>query len=358
MRSLRHFAAALVLLVAVTEEAKEVKYKEFPFEVREGDRLSVVGANGSVRLISANRPLVKVVEPSAAITGANNGILRVRKSLAAQAPTRAQEGFDQWTFTVRREENMLRIEAKGPDSKSDWDAQLKAGYPELHFEIEMPVVPTEVAIREGRVEAQNWKGALGIYVVEGAVRLAKNEGPLRVQVQRGEIRIDGHKGRVEIDGFNPKTQLTNLEGDLRLDNFAGESAVQDVKGQLRLKAFSGQTTVSKLDGGCDFELGRGSLSLQGLDGSLRGQLDNGSVSAKITGEPEVNIESQEGSVSLNVPNGSGAMIRLQTEEGALNAPSQLGTSKTSTQRFVSGRLGGTGKGSVFVKTKTGNVKLQ
>lgn len=337
---------------AANADSREVKYKDYSIELREGDRVSVTGVKGSVRLVSSPRALL-----SASGSGPANGTLRVRKTISTKAPARALEGFDQWTYTVRREENVVRIESKGPDSKADWDAQMKAGFPELIFELEAPAVPVEIALREGRMEAQNWKAPLSVHIVDGDVRLLKNEGALRVQVQRGQIRIDGHKGRVDVDGFNPKMQLANLDGDLNLDNFAGDSALQNLKGSLRLKAFSGQTVATQVDGACDFELGRGSLNLQGLDGGLRGQLDNGSISAKILGEPEVNIEAQEGSVSLNLPAGSGANVRLQTEGGILNAPPQLPTSRSSTQRFVQGRLAGSGKGSVFVKTRSGNVKV-
>ncbi|MCM2281675.1 MAG: DUF4097 domain-containing protein [Bdellovibrionaceae bacterium] len=341
--------------MAARSEAREVKFKDYPLEVREGDRVHLTGVNGSVRLIPVTKALLPAVAPAAGAVP--NGLLRVRKVLSDKAPARVLEGFDQWTFTVRRDESVWRIEVKGPDAKSDWEAQLKAGFPEFQFEIESPSVPVEVYFREGRFEAQNWKAPLVVQVNEGQARLAKNEGPLRIQLQRGEVRVDGHKGRIEIDGFNPKIQLSNIEGDLNLDNFAGESALQTLKGSLQLRAFSGQTVAGNIGGGCDFELGRGSLSLQGLEGGLRGQLDNGSVSAKLSGEPEVNIESQEGSVSLRLPADSGAQVRLQTEEGSLQAPSQLGTSKTSTQKFVTGRLSGSGKGSIFVKTKTGNVRL-
>lgn len=340
---------------AARAEAREVKFKELAFLLREGDRIRVVGAKGHVRLIAASRPLADATAPENKT--APNALLRVRKVLDDKASSRAKEGFDQWTYSLRKEDNVTYIEARGSDAKSDWEAQLKDGFPEFVFEIEAPPVAAEINLREGRFETQNWKAAVAVQIVEGQVRMAKNEGPLRVQVQRGEVRIDGHKGRVDIDGFNPKTHLTEIDGDLNLDNFAGDSVLQGLRGSLRMTAFSGQTTASKVDGGCDFTVGRGFLNLQGLEGGLRGQLGNGSVVAKLLGEPEVNIEAKEGSVSLRLPPSSGASVRLQTEDGNLSAPAQLTSSHTATRKVVAGRLSGTGKGSVFVKTKTGNVRL-
>lgn len=354
------FSVTIFLWSTRTLAAREIRYKDYAFELREGDRLVVADMRGSVKLIPSGRPLLKSIGSSDGAATKNatmNALVRVRKVMPDKVAG-GSDVFEQWSFTVRRDENVVHLEAKGPDARADWEAQLKNGFPELQFEIEAPSVPAEVVLREGVVSAQGWKNSLYIQVLEGQVRLAKNEGTLRLQVQKGEARVDGHKGRVEFDGFNPKLRLDSVDGDVTLANFSGESSVNKLKGNLQMKAYSGQTVVTEADGGLDFDVGRGSLSVQGLDGSLRGQLDNGSVSAKLVGDPEVNIEAQEGSVSLRVDSQAGASVRLQTEEGVLRAPDELPTSKTSTHKLVTGRLKGAGKGSIFVKTKSGTVVLR
>jgi hypothetical protein len=372
-------SVALVSVCALPAMAREVRYKDFAFELHEGDRVSLVGVQGSVKLISNSKrllpaaasgvlsgselsgeemsaPLAAAAAVSTSAAGANNAFLRVRKNLSDKAPNR--DVFDHWTFTVRREENQVRIEAKGPESKIDWDAQLKAGFPELHFELEMPPVPVELVLWNGQVQVQNWKSSLAVQVVAGQVVLAKNEGTARIQVQKGNVRVDGHKGRLEVDGFTPKMQIQDLEGDLLLDNFAGESTIGTAKGNLRLNAFSGQTQIAKIDGNLDFELGRATLQVRDLDGSLRGQVDKGSVSVQIRDEPDVNIEAQEGTVSLQLAPTAAPVVRLQTEDGNLLVPDGLETTKTSTYKLVAGRLKGGGKGTIYVKSKAGTIRVR
>ncbi len=383
----------LGLLISGFADAREVKYKDYLFEVRPGDRLIVAGAKGSVRLISRT-PIERVAEKNAikstskasakssqkldnaaaqrafatrplAGEGATladpgaNAVLRVRKVMSDKLGAKGNEIFDQWAYTVHRDENVVRIESKGPESRTDWSNQIKDGImPEIHFELETPAVPVEIALRDGSIQAKGWRHNLTVQLLNGQVRLAQNLGILRVQVQRGEVYIEDHDGRIDVDGFNPQVKLSSIEGDLSLTNFAGDSAIQGLKGNLSLKAFRGQTLVSRMDGGVDFELGRATLNLQDLEGSLRGQLENGSVVAKLVSESDINIESQTGSVVLHLGVKPAVSVRLQTEDGNLNAPDELATSKTSTQKLVSGRLNGGGKGTVFVKTKTGNVTLR
>jgi hypothetical protein len=349
-------AIAFSTLVSASAQAKEVKYKDFNLELHEGDRLSITALRGSIKLTPTGKALVKAtgenVQPAEGAPG--NGSIRVRKA-AGVGP--ALEAFEQWTFSVRREGNIVRVEAKGPDNKGDWETQLRSGVPDLHFEIDAPAVPVEAALREGSITATGWKNSLVLQVIEGKITASKNEGMLKAQAQRGEIKIDNQKGRTEADGFNPKIAITAQEGELFVDNFSGESNVQGVKGHLQTTSFSGQTNVTKVEGGADFQVGRGTLHLTDLTGALRGKLDNGSVVAKLNGEPEVNIESQEGGVSLDLPNGASPNVRLQTEDGNLVAPGELAQSKAGGQKILAGRLGGGGNGSVIVKTKSGNVRL-
>ncbi len=390
---LSYFFAASLSPVSV--EAREIRYKDYLFEVRPGDRLVIAGAKGSVRLIS-RAPIESEKSPSKSTSSkaskaaskadrkadnaalekafttrplagegatladpAANAVLRVRKVINDKLGSKGAEIFEHWGYTVRRDENVVRIETKGPESRTDWSSQIKDGtMPEIHFELEAPPVSVEVALRDGAIQARGWRNNLTLQIINGHVRLAQNLGVLRVQVQRGELQIEGHDGRLDVDGFNPHIRLAAIEGDLSLANFAGDSSIQDLKGNLSLKAFSGQTVANKIDGGVDFELGRASLNLQGLDGGLRGQLENGNVSAKFLSESDVNIESQAGSVVLNLSTKPAISVRLQTEDGTLNAPDELPISKTSTHKLVVGRLNGGGKGTVFVKSKTGNVTLR
>ncbi len=349
------FCSVFTLLLPLNANARDVKYKDFILQLHEGDRLNIVSIKGSVKVTPNSKLLMPGISAalSPAEGAAGNGVIRVRKSGTGAA----ESNFDSWTFSVRREGNIVRVEAKGPDGKNEWEQQIKSAMPELHFEIDAPAVPLEIAQREGVVNVSGWKNSIHVQLVEGQTKFAKNEGSLRAQVQRGEVRIDTHKGRVEVDGFNPKVIATGIEGDTTLDNFAGETSVTTVKGNLQVTTFSGQTMAAKIGGSVDFQVGRGTLNLQDLTGSLRGKLDNGSLIAKISGEPEVNIESQEGGVSLDISPGASPTVRLQSEEGNLTAPGDLASSKQGANKVLAGRLNGGGNGSVIVKTKTGNVRV-
>jgi hypothetical protein len=346
MRKVAALFLSVFVLLPMLLEAREAKYKDSSIEIGPDDRLVIIGFKGTVQL-----------------TGVPGGkgsslILKARKSISDKAAAVALEAFESWSFSLRREDKVVRLEMTGPTSRTDWQSQLKSGFPEFTLEIQSPSVPTEIAWREGNVNITGWRSNASITAVDGAVKLAKNEGDIRVQLQKGEIALQNHKGRVEIDSHMARVAITHVEGDVNLENFSGDSNLQDAKGSLRLRSVSGATLVSKSSGSVDFENGRAGLSIQGFDGQIRGQTEEGPVSAQIEGETDVHIESVQGHVSLKLPPNSGAQVRLQTEDGQLTGPDSLSSARGAESKTLAGKLGGQVRGNVVVKTKSGNVRIR
>ncbi len=332
-------------LFSVQAAAKETRYNPYPLEIATTDRLVVSLAKGTVKLI----PLAPGKTPS----------LSAKKVVGDKASAEDLAKFEQLSFVVRRDANVVSIETKGPDTKEAWAQWMKAGSPELVLEIEAPVVPAEIWVREGAVSAQNWKESLMASVVTGSVKTAQTEGALRVGIQRGEVKIEKHRGPAEVDSYGAKLTASEIEGDLDLSNFGGESTLTQVKGTIGVRTHAGGLAINKSSGSVDFMTGRGGVQLAGFEGPVRGQTDQGNVSAQIEGEAEVNIESNQGIVSVKLPSDSGATVRLQTEEGSLALPEAVRAPASAQQKVFSSRLEGDGpKGSVQAKSKSGTVRLR
>lgn len=338
--------ALLAVLAFPAAHGKETRYKDFPLDVRDGDRLVIQGLKGHVKLTpqAPGKPAV----------------LRARKAIADKSAADDLARFDALSFAVRRDTNTVTIEIKGPDSKLAWNQWLKPSAPELNFEIEAPQVPVEVNVREGILTVQNWKQALFIGLVSGAIRTTATEGQMRAQIQRGEIKIEKHRGRVEVDSYGAKLSLQELEGDLDLTNFAGESNLNLVHGNIDVRSQAGAVALGKSSGSFDFILGRGSVVVSGFEGSVRGQTDQGAVAATLEGESDVHIESNQGPVTVKLPANSGASVRLQTDEGSLAAPEAIASGAAAARaKVLSGRLNGTGpKGAVAIKSKSAPLRVR
>jgi hypothetical protein len=324
--------------------AREVRFKEIPLEIKEGDRLVITGLRGHVRLMAAAE--------------GKGGVLRARKTMTKTSPETAQK-FESLGFAVLRDGAALVIEARGPEGKEAWASWIKEGGVDLNLELELPPGPAEVHLREGQLSVQNWKGSVTANLVSGQIRVAQSEGPLNLQIQRGDVRVDGHRGRVDLDSYAARLAVQDLEGDLHLTNFSGESVLSAVRGNVEMKAHSGSSSIAKSYGSMEFQNGRGTLNFNGFEGPVRGKNDQGAITLALEGEAEVAVESNLGSVAVRMPANSGAVIRLSTEEGVISAPESVKTGGGSAAKSAMGRLSGDGpKGRVEVRTKSGGIRLR
>ena len=345
MRSSLLLTLSLALVPALVPSlsfAKEVRYKDYSLEIKDGDRLVLIGLKGTVRMAPA--------------TGLTGGVMRVRKAVGEKASAADLAAFEATSFNVRREGNQLIIEQKSTDPRLVFDAAAVKGHPELDYEILAPMVPTEVAVRDAQVQIRDWKQSLALEIVAGSVTTTATEGPLRIQIQRGEVHVNQHKGRLAIDSYTAKVAVHEVEGDVELQNFNGETSMSDVIGSLDVRGQGGAISITKSSGAIDFLTGHNSLTLSGFQGPVRGSVDQGTVNVSLEGEVEVRIESNQGAVNVKLPADSGASVRLQSEDGSLTAPDSI--KAVGRSKILSGHLKGEGpKGSVAMKSKSGALHV-
>ena len=325
--------------------AKEVRYKEMPIDIKAGDHLIISCFHCVVHLTQTPQGQAPT--------------LKARKFTSDKASNEENAKLDTLSFTVKHEGTAVVIESKPPDSKVGWLALLKSPGPTLEFDLNAQAVPVEVLDREGQVTLQSWNQPASISMVTGSIHTSGTEGALKLQLQRGDIRLEKHRGQAEVDSYGAKLVIQEMEGDLDLTNFGGESALTGVHGHVGVQIHAGSLGLNKSSGSLEFLNGRGGLNIQGFDGPIHGQTDQGTVVAVIEGETEVNIESNQGPVTVHLPSKSGASVHLESEEGLLAAPEPIRIVNAASRRTANGRLAGTGpKGTVAVKSKSGAIRVR
>lgn len=347
LRVFRVFALILagVSLMSVTAQAaKEVRFKEYPFEIARGERLIVQGLRGAVKLT--------VVGPG------KTPVVRARKVVVDASKPGASERFDNLSFTVRREGGMVIVEPKGPSTRQEWIEWTRPSQPELSFEIEAPSTPAEVHVHSGSVTASGWKDQLAVTIQEGRVTTTDGEGAARVSILRGSVSIDKQKGPVEIESHAAKVSVSNVEGDVQVHSFAGENTVNSVKGDVTIRAKAGAVNLTKITGSLTFDNGRGKFDGTAIDGAIRGTNDDGSVSLQLTGEADVSIETQDGSVGVKPPSGAGVLLKLSSDEGPIVAPDSVNVPRVAGPKSVVSRLDGAPKGVIVLKAKRGTIRVR
>lgn len=344
------FFVPAFLFIAVsfawTAEAREIRYKDYPLEIRESDQLVFQFMRGSLKVVGA----------------ANSGspaVLRAKKVVRDSASESELAEFENFSFVVRRTGSTLVIETNRPEDRTGWIKALEStAGPEMHFELVAPSVPVEVSIRSGEVQAQNWKESLSITLVDGKVKTNSGEGPLKVQIQRGEVRVDEQRGNVAVDSYAAKVTLNSVRGDLSLSNFAGDSSLNEIRGHLNLVGSSGAMNITQSSGSADFSMMRGAFNMTTFEGPVKGYTGQGPVTVAIKGEADVQVESDQAPVTVKLPANSGARLNVQTETGYLRLPDPLQKNLAGARRYT-GRLQGAGeKGGVNVKSKSGFIRIQ
>lgn len=338
-----NFLILSLINVAPANAAKDVKFKDYAFEMSRGEKLIVQGVRGSVRLI----PLAPGRTP----------VVRARKILT-DAKGSGAEHFDALSFSVRRENGTVIVEPRGPSTRQEFLDWSRPGQPELAIEIEAPSTPAEVHFHTGAVTANGWKDQLAVSLQEGRVTTTDGEGALRTALLRGDVKVDKQKGAVEVESHAAKVSISNVTGDVRVHNFAGDSTVSSVKGDVSVRAKTGAVSLTKVDGGLEFDNGRGRLEGTAVEGAVRGVNDEGTVSLQLAGEADVSIESQDGAVAVKPPSGTGALLKLSSEEGQIVAPDSVQSPRNAGAKSLVARMDGAAKGVIVVRSKRGTIRVR
>ncbi len=345
-------AAALVFAACIlsgfsAEAAREVKFKDYPLEITKGDRLVVSGVRGQVRLIPLGEAGGKTGSPVVRARKVTNDKLGETTAL-----------FESISFQTRREGSTVFVEIKGPDSRQGYIALAKPGAPELSFDIESPSTPAEIHMHSGNVIANGWKNSLAVTMSDGKVLLSDGDGGVRVLLTRGELQLNKHKGDAELEIHGGKSSLSQVQGDVRLFAFAAESSVQQLTGKLRYRGKAGSLNLNKIDGDFQFENGRGGIAATALNGAVRGSTEDGAINLQLAGETDVSVETDDGSVTVKPPGGTGALLRLSSEDGIIQAPESIRVPRVTGPKSVVARLDGTPKGQIIVRSKRGVIRIR
>jgi len=326
-------------LKAPLGQAKELKFNDVILDVGDAQKLVISGYKGSVK-ISPSKQGGKLIIHAKKITDD-------KKSSSTD---------NNWIFGAKREDKNIKIEVHGPDMQNLGEG-LKQLSTEFQFEIEAPPMPVDLAWRDGVVHIQNWNAALNIVLLEGSLNISHCVAQVHIQNEMGEVKLLNHHGRTEIETLKSKLIVNDFDGHLRIKNFAGESILQNVTASIHLQSKLGASHITKSQGSLEIENGKGSFNILDFNGSIHGQNEDGNVTVKLVGDVDVAMDSVSGSMSFKLPEDTGAYAKLQSEEGTLSNPESFKTGKLGNLKVASGRFSGSEKGSIVLKSKTGNLRV-
>jgi hypothetical protein len=129
---------------------------------------------------------------------------------------------------------------------------------------------------------------------------------------------------------------------------------------LDLQTRNGGITIRGVHAAVRFATTNGGVQLDGVGGTVQGRTQNGGVKVALSGSrwdgQGLDVETTNGGVTLDVPQGYSAQLEVSTVNGGVRSDMPLTTASGRLDRQVSATLG-SGGAPVRVRTRNGGVRI-
>ena len=199
----------------------------------------------------------------------------------------------------------------------------------------------------------------------------------RYKIGEGGIHIDEHQNgnSVEIDVRYPHHGVTidigNHRVDIeiqmpregRVDLHTGDGKIElaNFQGEMQLRSGDGSQEIDSVDGKLHATTGDGHIRANGRFDELELKTGDGRVEARALGGSRVatswRLETGDGSVSLELPDGLAADVELHTGDGHIDLDMPVTTEGKLRENEVHGKLNGGGN-LLVIHTGDGSIHLR
>ncbi len=168
---------------------------------------------------------------------------------------------------------------------------------------------------------------------------------LRARTGDGSIRLEGVQGRLELHTGDGSIRVSDVSGELIFDTGDGSVTVEDARGRLAV------------------ESGDGGVSVSGAFAAVRLRTQDGSIVYRAQPGFEMaddwEISTEDGSVSLYLPDTLSAEVDAQTGDGVIRDELRIaGPHAEASRQHLRGRLGAAGGRLIRVRTGDGAIRLR
>lgn len=331
-------------LISVFAFSNTLDFKPIKMAVDVTDTLIVKGFSGQVKLV--HDPKSKEIEFK---------IKQVNPNIQSDE---MKSSLDEWNLSLSKKSGQLIAEIKSPSSKSVWSSLLiNSEFPKFYLEIKGVSIPTKISWRQGDIFVSDWNSSLDIFLISGTIQIKNCKGDVFVDSKTGKLFVETFEGNLQIDSYSSDLNLINSNGKSEIDLYEGTAIINNFKGQSKIRTGSGSLAISDMNGRLEFETVAGSVKLDKFDGELRGQTDTGTIKGLLVGDADVRLKTSAGDVDLKVP-GSGARVNVGSAEGQLHLPSYIHLTRLPNLKWARGRLRGEKKGSIYVRSGDGNIRIR
>jgi hypothetical protein len=195
-------------------------------------------------------------------------------------------------------------------------------------------------------ESLSWDGLLGFLKPRhdsvAVTVTVPADCPIQLGVLSASAIVSGLRSGAAVKGMSGDVALDCVAGNVEAETMSGEIAARDIDGEVRFKSMSGGLVLA--DGWLD------RLEANTMSGQI-------AADVRLRAGGDVHVSTMSGDVTLRLPEGSDAQVRLQSTSGAVRSEFEtLRAVKAPASHTVSGNVGA-GTGRVSVSTMSGSVTL-
>jgi DUF4097 and DUF4098 domain-containing protein YvlB len=188
------------------------------------------------------------------------------------------------------------------------------------------------------------------------INLGTSHRSIRIEVtvpQQSNLDVHTSDGRIDAE---------NIQGDIRLNTSDGRIQAAHLKGKLELHTSDGHIELSDADGQLDARTSDGHIRALGRFDDLNLETSDGEIFAEVRAGSKMssswNVRSQDGRVTLRLPQEFSAELYARSGDGTIHSDLPITMEAYSSNRHeVRGRLNGGGS-TLTVRTNDGSIYLE
>ena len=144
---------------------------------------------------------------------------------------------------------------------------------------------------------------------------------LSLEAVSGDIIATGSQGQIDASSVSGDVDVTNGTREVNAESVSGSVRVAQVNGNLRAESVSGDVRAENVSGSVEASTVSGVIRLAGIQSrDVRTETVSGDISytGNIEGGGRYDFESHSGTLRLNIPRSSGAVVDVETFSGDVN----------------------------------------
>jgi len=296
------------------------------FDVEKGDRLKLKSGDGDVT-----------------ITPWDKDVLDVKVVYRASYKSIGVGG--ERDFNVLFEEKNGVIEVTGKESGFSGIGIHYFNEREYTYTIQAPsYLELQIDGDDGDVSISGWDGDIQCSVEDGELDLEDvSSTETRVKMEDGDAHIRGQSGRLALQGEDG--EITVMDGDFSL---------------CRIHLEDGDVKVDRSKGDFEIEVEDGDVALRRLaSNSVDVESEDGDVDVELieAGVIDVEIRTEEGSVTVYLPDDASAAFTIDVDDGDIDVEMSDVEVLEKKEGWLSGRIRD-GRGEIKIRTSDGDVVLR